>query len=343
MFSTSPNTLPKTSLPHRRSPSAAFTVVELLVVVTIIAVLMTLTIRVVGSFLGQARASATETTIRKIQSLLNARVEALHRMTKRPGFLETTPDYNSTEVINLANGDPNLRKILTTKQVTRRLFPQRFAEVDSTLQPALFQNGAASSSEILYDFLTQSNVLGDTPLGADAFSTTEATDKNGNGLPEFLDAWGNPLRFYRWPTRLFRSPTPPFGTSGYWSSQTNVIPVDPTFAKRLLTGLPGFSGNLQSDLARDPDDPLRRCAAFNPYRPGSDAPFDNDFETVGSLYHTPGTFHVLLVISAGPDGILGLFEPDDIGNKGYLAAVDSANQDGLDDNITYLNVRAGGK
>jgi hypothetical protein len=37
----------------------------------------------------------------------------------------------------------------------------------------------------------------------------EVADTDGDGLFEIVDAWGQPLRFYRWPTRLFRPAVSP--------------------------------------------------------------------------------------------------------------------------------------
>ena len=41
------------------------------------------------------------------------------------------------------------------------------------------------------------------PLGSvfsrDDFSDREVKDTDGDGLPEFVDAWGQPLQFFRWP------------------------------------------------------------------------------------------------------------------------------------------------
>ncbi len=46
-------------------------------------------------------------------------------------------------------------------------------------------------------------VEGRGPLGsvfnADDFTDKEVQDTDGDGLPEFVDAWGNPLQFFRWP------------------------------------------------------------------------------------------------------------------------------------------------
>ena len=54
-------------------------------------------------------------------------------------------------------------------------------------------------SEMLYALLVE----GRGPLGSvfspDDFSTKEVQDTDSDGLPEFVDAWGQPLQFYRWP------------------------------------------------------------------------------------------------------------------------------------------------
>ena len=54
-------------------------------------------------------------------------------------------------------------------------------------------------SEMLYAILVEG--LG--PLGSvfnrEDFTPREVQDTDGDGLPEFIDAWGEPLQFYRWP------------------------------------------------------------------------------------------------------------------------------------------------
>jgi len=54
-------------------------------------------------------------------------------------------------------------------------------------------------SEMLYALLVE----GSGPLGSvftrDEFTDKEVQDTDGDGLPEFVDAWGEPLQFYRWP------------------------------------------------------------------------------------------------------------------------------------------------
>jgi hypothetical protein len=58
---------------------------------------------------------------------------------------------------------------------------------------------ATARSEMLYALLIE----GRGPLGSvfdrDDFTDKEVQDTDGDGLPEFVDAWGQPLQFYRWP------------------------------------------------------------------------------------------------------------------------------------------------
>ncbi len=54
-------------------------------------------------------------------------------------------------------------------------------------------------AEMLYAILVE----GAGPLGSvfnrDDFTDKEVKDTDGDGLPEFVDAWGQPLQFFRWP------------------------------------------------------------------------------------------------------------------------------------------------
>ncbi len=73
------------------------------------------------------------------------------------------------------------------------------------------------SSELLYYALTKMHIFGVSPVGDD-FKSSELRDTDGDGLMEFIDGWGRPLRFYRSPTRLIK----PYGTLG-----PNGVPGNP--------------------------------------------------------------------------------------------------------------------
>lgn len=54
-------------------------------------------------------------------------------------------------------------------------------------------------AEVLYALLVE----GQWPFGSvfsrDEFRDTEVKDTDGDGLPEFVDAWGEPIQYFRWP------------------------------------------------------------------------------------------------------------------------------------------------
>src|SRR5271166_1332843 len=78
-------------------------------------------------------------------------------------------------------------------------------------------------SETLYAIL----VGGVGPLGSvfspDDFSDREVKDTDGDGLPEFVDAWGQPLQFFRWPL-LYHTDTQRGQVIDYWD-YTQTPPV----------------------------------------------------------------------------------------------------------------------
>jgi prepilin-type N-terminal cleavage/methylation domain-containing protein len=55
-------------------------------------------------------------------------------------------------------------------------------------------------SEMLYAMLVEGNGPFGSAFVRDDFTDKEVRDTDGDGLPEFVDAWGQPLQFYRWPT-----------------------------------------------------------------------------------------------------------------------------------------------
>lgn len=96
-------------------------------------------------------------------------------------------------------------------------------------------------AEMLYALLVE----GQGPLGssfnADDFSDREVKDTDGDGLPEFVDAWGKPLQFFRWPT-LYHSD----------AQRGQVVAVDPVKAD----GIARFQRPYASSFDAREQDPL---------------------------------------------------------------------------------------
>jgi prepilin-type N-terminal cleavage/methylation domain-containing protein len=162
------------------------------------------------------------------------------------------------------------------------------------------------SAEMLYLILTAGDVLGAAPVGSDEFSTSEVRDTDGDGLLEFVDGWGRPLRFYRWPTRLLRC-----GDGGTTPSGPTAA-LDRLYASLLIGTLPSLNNN-DASLMRDPDDGLNLIYTQVIKRNTSTTPTANPELNarlkLEYLFHTPETYFTMLIVSAGPDGRLGMYEP----------------------------------
>ena len=69
-------------------------------------------------------------------------------------------------------------------------------------------------------------VEGMGPLGSvfnrDDFTDAQVKDTDGDGLPEFVDSWGQPLQFFRWPL-LYHTDTQKGQVINNWNYTTNPI------------------------------------------------------------------------------------------------------------------------
>ena len=274
------------------------------------------------------------------------------------------------------------------------------------------------SSELLYFFLFHSGNFGSAEVSRDEFTEKEIADTDGDGLREFVDAWGQPLRFYRWPTRLIDPSlplgafAPDFATENDPTDLMTILSVDRSrvdigvrevdqlernVAELLIKGLPrkleftsayiAAACSSKTDrpgitdvdviippdpMLRDPDDPAGLLySLLESGIPTGNFTVDLSWEFNEQNYHTPDTFHAPLIISPGLDGVLGLYEPFDVGTatdirRGNLAQYNPdpdgdgtkffehaavANQqaelnlilDVLSDSLTNRNRRSGGR
>jgi prepilin-type N-terminal cleavage/methylation domain-containing protein len=352
---------------NRRSSRRGFTVIELLVVIGIISLLSSSLLLVIGSATRTARITATKARLVKIGDLLRQRRDAFGRLELRQGEIRTVQN----ELV--ANGVPvvvarGVAPIFAFKNRYRAAFPQVWTD-----NPALYDPGGplagnietkADSSELLLYTLTKADQFGIQSLGTDIFNADEFADTDGDGLMELVDSWGEPFRFYRWPTRLIRSAG--FVRLATPGRPNATISASDLEAVRIL--MPGISEKI---LARDPDDPLGyfdRLHYWNgsggstynlskyglvhssfPLPPIYNATRLPPIDYREDKFHTPDTFHTPLVVSAGPDQVLGLFEPNDptlLTNR--LAQINPAVVTGspsnspLNDNLTNRNLRVGG-
>lgn len=394
---------------------AGFTLLELLIVVAVIAILMTLSLRVMFGLLGQAEEQATVATVRKIDALLQQKMDAFDRAYK--GARALSAESNITAILasqNIYGWRPNVIPILAKKAAFRTAFPQRMEEllvVDTQLAvigmadsfyKAVAEPGArlqqqlegkptdaasvknrakanwntkhtpeTESAELLYYCLVVADSFGAVGAGGDRFTNREVADTDEDGLPEFVDAWGKPLRFYRWPTRLIDIDAPsPFEPNLSDPSDLTdtraVVGAERQIANTQFQGLapPPITmpnGVTPRDmLLIDPDDPVGVLYSELERLNGLNGTPDFKAEFNELKYHTPETYHTPLIVSAGPDGQFGIQPPGhfaepstkvyEFGNLAQLEGTTTAKPvpssavlEKLFDNISNRNRRAGAK
>ena len=222
------------------------------------------------------------------------------------------------------------------------------------------------SAEMLYFVLTELEVFGVPPVGDDAFSTEETQDTDGDGLPEIVDAWDRPVRFYRWPTRLLK----PYGLQGLDRKPGEKDVDDDEFV--YADGVPKVDDNLElstpgtDDLEVSEDQRTYAGIYFSglPRKPRVIGQYDllneepedpyglvlSEVKRLGAngidisdilnetLYHTIDTYHKPLVVSAGPDGLLGLLEPTHSEDTNFNGVLDSGPPDEDANGNSYLDI-----
>ena len=214
---------------------SGFTMVELLVVITIIAILMSISFAVYNSSLENARVAATRSLIRQVDGALQDRLDAFARLNLRSQAQQFQLAFNTANApatIPLPVAD-----VIIYKDRFRAAFPQRVEDLwglsgDPTIgdnaplwRVWMRETGATAmaprpavitpdieSSVLLHLTLTQGSAFGLPAVSLDGISPnhvrTIETYTDGGGVTHyvsyFVDEWDRPLRFFNWPTRLVR-------------------------------------------------------------------------------------------------------------------------------------------
>lgn len=285
-----------------------FSLVELLITLGIVGILTALLYFSIGGTLESARISATRVTIQQIDDIVQQRYDAIMRA-------DVGPEARRLAAQN-SGIDEQQAEFLIRKVLYRQALPQRFEDlyglnmdrytgsgVDDDAPYAIqFANDGgdfsatqskATAADLFFYAMTEGRAVRALPNGQlyrvpvldlDNINQNHVGDTNGNGQREFVDDWGEPLRFYNFPTQLVRHSSARTFISGIPTSSINQDLLDPT-------GLLSEAFWTQENLYYAPGSSLVRRA------------FDQEH------YHDPNTYYVPLIVSSGPDRELGFGEP----------------------------------
>ena len=289
----------------------AFTLVELLVVGAIIVILMVLTLFVMSSVTKSTKETKTRATITKLDVAFQQIFET---------YEEKAATIRSRVAREYRDDAMELREAVIAhfiRDTMRMEMPQSWAEIYDSTDPShplgpipitfdggttyyrvekppvfdyywdtywqVYQATGKPPGRVALLFLIIQNL---NPEALEAFHGSEVADTDGDGLMEFVDAWGKPIQFLRW------APAFPGGGGGGGLQQDML---------KLAGYVPEISGEANADWWRssyrtgNPSE-LRQAMQEARNSPvGAPDPFDGRQNAIGWFLYP-------LIYSAGPDG-----------------------------------------
>ncbi|MCC7351580.1 MAG: type II secretion system protein [Phycisphaerales bacterium] len=303
-----------------RAPKPAFTLVELLVVIFIIAVLVGILIPVVGRVRRSAKSAATQQTIATIAGAIEQYYQAFHAY---PGPIANAQIYNTNPanqpLISYA-GTPALDKSRITMSENLVLGLLGGLIYDSTKTPTTVYNpdliGAgprnltAANQKTTPSFLPKANL-------SDGLFKDDADSADDSIIPEFVDNFNSPM-----PILYLRSNVGAVGIA--YDSDVSATPVQQYDLQQII----GYTGT-DIGVGRTPEKPnvvnlkvhgLSSCnntRSLDPTNANYYYPYDlYPYLTNPAIANTPRNKDGFILISAGPDRIYGT--DDDICNFGSV-------------------------
>jgi len=180
--------------------------------------------------------------------------------------------------------------------------------MEKTLGSPSLHTSATARAECLYMIVTRG--------GSEAaeFNPDEIADTDEDGLPEFVDKWGNPLQFFLWPTHF---------DSELQKPGEGLNPQDPN---QLLTGQ-GASGDANAPAAA--------------WWPNRATLFQNLYFSLTWNSAAKGFKTHPLIVSAGGDGGFGLITAG-AGGDGVMGTLDDDWSDGKAERIKSQTINGYG-
>lgn len=297
------------------APRGGLTLIELLITITILATLAAMFLGASNAAMESARSARTKTTISKIHSLLMERLDSY--TTRRVDVRSNIEDDINAKFSAADRGKAMAdARLLATRELMKLEMPDRWSDVlgdsvdnlprttpiDSFPVPLVLAsrpsisltylrrykslNSSASNEEVIRNqgaeclYMMVMLFTGDGEARTQ-FSRQDIGDTDNDGALEFLDGWGRPIHFIRWPAGFFPR-------------------------SDLMSG--------DADTDHDTFDPFRRDHSSIQGPPANNYPFDANW--ILQLRNADSAFRLVpLVYSAGSDGIT------DINNSGGLVTL----------------------
>jgi len=218
-------------------PRPAFTLVELMIVIVVIGILSSIFLAALDKAEQTSKAARTNSLVQKLHNIIMGRWDA-YRTVRLPINADSRVGNMANagnEAQSRFRQDVARRRMLAMRELLRMEMPDRYEDLTfipsvyvspfkQPIRPYLWsayqrrimtaKSGNAAtknlqigeylreiavsheSAECLYLIITTG--VDDSSLSTEHFSPRDFGDADHDGMPEFHDAWGNPINFLRW-------------------------------------------------------------------------------------------------------------------------------------------------